>query len=97
MTLAEHVFLAIGLNQLAWRVVERHYANPDLHPGARDRSLARILERTGRISEAEEHYQQSIQPGEVDGHLFLGQFYERQRQVESAIRTYEKAVTSRAR
>ena len=73
-------------------IVDWHYADPKFRPGAREFELAQIFERTGRTKEAEEHYQRAIQPGKVDGHLFLGDFYERQQRVESAIRTFETAL-----
>jgi tetratricopeptide (TPR) repeat protein len=92
MTLAEHMLLAMRMSRLAGLVVEWHYKDADLRPGAKERSLARISERTGNAKEAEEYYRRAIQYGEVDGYLFLGQFYERRQRTDSAIRTYERAV-----
>jgi len=92
MTVAEVIFLNMRMYRLTRWIVDRHYADPKFRPGAKEFELAQIFERTGRIKEAEEHYQRAIQPGEVDGHLFLGDFYERQQQVESAIRTFETAL-----
>jgi tetratricopeptide (TPR) repeat protein len=93
MTITEVILVKMGLYRLTRCVVEWHYAAPAFRPGARELELARILERTGKTTEAEEQYQRAIQPGKVFGYLFLGDFYQRQHQADSAIRTFEKALT----
>lgn len=91
LTPAEVLFLNLGMYRLTRRILECHYADPNFRPWGKELGLAEICERTGRIREAEEHYQRVIRPGDVFGHLCLGDFYERQHEIDLAIQTYEKA------
>jgi hypothetical protein len=93
MSVAEAAFLGLRMYGVTRRIVERHYRDPTFRPWAKELQLGLISERTGRIREAEEHYRRVIRPGDEFGHLCLGEFYERQGQLESAVRCYETALT----
>lgn len=92
MVLAEVVLPGMRLYSAAEHVVNKCYSR---QPEQRERALAFVFEKAGKIDQAEASLRRAIaiRSDAPDNYLFLGQFFARQKRSLDAIRAFEQAVS----
>lgn len=89
----EVILPRVGLYSAAEHIITRYYGRL-CQPDYRERALADVYERSGRIDEAEESLKRAValRPNAVANYLFLGQFLARHNRTSEAVHTLEEAL-----
>jgi tetratricopeptide (TPR) repeat protein len=93
LVLAQVVLPGMRLYSAAEYVVNNWYSRSE--PEQRERALAFIYERAGKVDQAEESLRRAVamRSNAPDDYLFLGQFLARQKRPLDAIRAFEQAIS----
>ena len=91
MTIGEALLPEVGLHRVARHIVERHYTGGRHRLGAKEIALARIYEKAGDLTRAEEYLTQAAEM-RPDYYVHLGQFLARIGRPAAAIEVFEQSL-----